>query len=81
MELGGELDFVLMIDGVGTRNEVGHGEPDKDETSPRPREESPTSPLYYLTEVIGRGDIVVETTLGEVVIGVARFAEMADNIV
>ena len=76
-----KLFLVLMVDRVGSWHEVAATEPEEEESGNRPGEDSKTEPLGDFTQIVGAGNVPVETLLGQVVVGVTRFAQMANDMI
>ena len=78
---GAKFLAVALVYGSGARNEIGR-RPYYEEPSGRYRgEESETCPFHKFAEIVGRGDIAVKSFGGQIVVGVAWFAQMADYVV
>lgn len=78
---GAKFLAVALMYGSGARNEIGR-RPYYEEPSGRYRgEESETCPFHKFAEIVGRGDIAVKSFGGQIVVGVAWFAQMADYVI
>ena len=77
----GEFLLVVGVDAGGTGCEIGGGPDGKEQAGRRPCEKRETAPLNDFAKIVGTGDIVIESFVGQIVAGVARGTEMADYIV
>ncbi len=66
---------------VGARAKVAERPDCKDEAGPRQGHNPPSHPLSELAEVICGGHIFEHPTVGDVERGIARFAQVADDVV
>ncbi len=79
--LEGKFLLVVGVDAGGTGCEIGGGPDGKEQAGRRPCEKCETAPLNDFAKIVGTGDIVIESFVGQIVAGVAGGTEMADYIV
>lgn len=76
-----KLLVVALVNGSGAWHEVCR-RPYYEEPSGRYRgEEGETCPFHQFAKIVGRGDIAVKTLGGQIVVGVAGRAKMANYVV
>lgn len=80
-ELLAELFLVSFVERVGTGSQVGEGPPCKYGSGPGPGGDGESDPLGQLSEIVGRRDVAEHSSARDVVTRVARFAQMADNVI
>ena len=79
--LGTEFFHIPIVYGIGAWHQVGGGPPHKDPRGGGGGQQGKACPFHQFAEVIGRGDIFVESACRQVMAGVAGLAQVADDVV
>ena len=70
-----------MPDRIGTGYEVGECPPGKQGAAGTPGQDGETTPFHQFAEIVGGSNVVEHTSFGQVVVGITRFTEMADDVI
>ena len=70
-----------MVDRVGTRHEVAATEPEEQQSRQGPGEDRETEPLRDLAKIVRTRHVLIHTFLRQVMVRIARLAQMADHVV
>ena len=66
---------------MAARHEIAAAEPEKQQSCYRPSEDSKAEPLSDLAQIVGARDITIHALLGQVMVRVTGFTQVADHMI